>query len=89
MEPLLDWPTQVHVPDSTFHRSTDAVLANLDSQTPRWELPLRRWMTGLGAWLLPSVANLWEHANRATRQNRQSLGRSPDIANTCSAYSSE
>jgi uncharacterized membrane protein HdeD (DUF308 family) len=46
----LDWPKQAPTADSAFYPSTDAVLAKLDSQTPRWKWPLWWWMTRLGAW---------------------------------------
>jgi uncharacterized membrane protein HdeD (DUF308 family) len=46
----LDWPKQAPTADSAFYPSTAAVLAKLDSQTPRWKWPLWWWMTRLGAW---------------------------------------
>ena len=46
----LDWPTQVPVADAAFYPRTDAVIAKLDSQTPRWKWPLWFWVKRLGAW---------------------------------------
>jgi uncharacterized membrane protein HdeD (DUF308 family) len=46
----LNWPKQVPTAAAAFYPRTEAVLAKLDSQTPRWKWPLWWWMTRLGAW---------------------------------------
>jgi hypothetical protein len=46
----LNWPKHVPTAAAAFYPRTEAVLAKLDSQTPRWKWPLWWWMTQLGAW---------------------------------------
>ena len=46
----LDWPKQAPVAGCAFYPRTDAVIAKLDAETPRWKSPMWWWVKRLGAW---------------------------------------
>ena len=52
----LAWPKQLPVTDAAFYPRTDAVIAKLDSQTPRWKWPIWFWVNRLDAWPSSSEA---------------------------------
>ncbi len=46
----LDWPRQPPVTDCAFYSRTDAVVAKLSSEIPRWKRPVWWWIRRLNAW---------------------------------------
>lgn len=46
----LDWPDQSPFADCAFYPRTDAVIAKLDAEVPRWKQPLWWWVKRFGAW---------------------------------------
>lgn len=46
----LSWPRDPPTQDWAFYPRTDAVIANLDRQTPMWKQPLWFWVKRLAAW---------------------------------------
>ena len=52
----LAWPKQLPVTDAAFYPRTDAVIAKLNSQTPRWKWPIWFWVNRLDAWPSSSEA---------------------------------
>lgn len=46
----LSWPRDPATEDWAFYPRADAIIANLDRQTPIWKQPLWFWVKRLGAW---------------------------------------
>lgn len=46
----LSWPEPAPVPDCAYYPRTDAIVAKLDQETPRWKQPLWYWVKRFQAW---------------------------------------